>query len=102
MFATIEEAQAAVDAFVAEYNFKRPHQSIDDAYPADQFQSVLSSVDIGRLPCGPRPVCSLSHRPACRRRGHRPIRTRYSLLPNRPRRSAGSRYGSVAVEPRFK
>lgn len=37
VFATIEQAQAAVDVFVAEYNYDRPHQGIDDAFPADRF-----------------------------------------------------------------
>jgi transposase InsO family protein len=37
IFATVEAAQAAVDAFVAEYNYNRPHQGIDDAFPADRF-----------------------------------------------------------------
>ncbi|MEU5949900.1 IS481 family transposase [Micromonospora sp. NPDC047465] len=37
VFATVEQAQAAVDAFVAEYNYDRPHQGIDDAFPADRF-----------------------------------------------------------------
>jgi transposase InsO family protein len=49
VFATIGEAQAAVDAFVAEYNFDRPHQGIDDAYPADRFRPAASAVD-GVLP----------------------------------------------------
>ncbi len=65
VFATIEEAQAAVDAFVAEYNFERPHQGIDDAYPADRFRPVSSGVDgvlpavrvpAGLLPFTPTPV----------------------------------------------
>src|SRR5262249_11985290 len=33
----IETAQAAVDAFRAEYNTNRPHQSLDMAFPADRF-----------------------------------------------------------------
>ena len=37
-FATIEEAQAAVDAWREEYNHHRPHQSLDMACPADVFQ----------------------------------------------------------------
>lgn len=45
VFATIEEAQAAVDAFVAEYNHERPHQGINDAYPADRFQPAMSTLD---------------------------------------------------------
>jgi hypothetical protein len=32
-----EQAQVAVDAFAAEYNYDRPHQGIDDAFPADRF-----------------------------------------------------------------
>jgi hypothetical protein len=35
----IETAQAAVDAFRAEYNTNRPHQSLDMAFPADRFVS---------------------------------------------------------------
>ena len=37
-FASIEEAQAAVDAWQEEYNHRRPHQSLDMACPADVFQ----------------------------------------------------------------
>ncbi|GAA2387599.1 IS481 family transposase [Dactylosporangium salmoneum] len=37
IFPSVEAAQAAVDAFVAEYNYQRPHQGIDDAFPADRF-----------------------------------------------------------------
>nr|WP_280116099.1 integrase core domain-containing protein [Micromonospora orduensis] len=37
VFATVEQAQAAVDVFVAEYDYDRPHQGIDDAFPADRF-----------------------------------------------------------------
>jgi transposase InsO family protein len=37
-FASIEEAQAAVDAWREEYNHRRPHQSLDMACPADVFQ----------------------------------------------------------------
>jgi transposase InsO family protein len=33
----IETGQAAVDAFRAEYNTNRPHQSLDMAFPADRF-----------------------------------------------------------------
>jgi len=36
-FATIEEAQAALDKWVDEYNMERPHQSIGDAPPGDRF-----------------------------------------------------------------
>jgi hypothetical protein len=37
VFATVEDAQAAVDAFVQQYNYDRPHQGIDDAFPAERF-----------------------------------------------------------------
>jgi transposase InsO family protein len=37
-FASIEEAQAAVDAWREEYNHRRPHQSLDMACPASKFQ----------------------------------------------------------------
>ena len=37
-FATIEAAQAAVDAWRAEYNHDRPHQSLDMATPASRFR----------------------------------------------------------------
>ena len=33
----LQTAQAAVDAFRAEYNTNRPHQSLDMAFPADRF-----------------------------------------------------------------
>jgi Integrase core domain len=33
----LETAQTAVDAFRAEYNTNRPHQSLDMAFPADRF-----------------------------------------------------------------
>jgi transposase InsO family protein len=36
-FASIEEAQAAVDAWREDYNHRRPHQSLDMAAPADKF-----------------------------------------------------------------
>jgi transposase InsO family protein len=37
-FASVDEAQAAVDAWRAEYNTTRPHQSLDMASPADRFR----------------------------------------------------------------
>jgi hypothetical protein len=36
-FSSIEQAQAAVDAWRHEYNHCRPHQSLDMACPADRF-----------------------------------------------------------------
>jgi transposase InsO family protein len=37
-FADLAAAQAAVDAFLDEYNHRRPHQSLGMAFPADRFQ----------------------------------------------------------------
>jgi len=37
IFPSVEAAQAAVDAFVVEYNYNRSHQGIDDVFPADRF-----------------------------------------------------------------
>jgi hypothetical protein len=36
-FTSIEAAQAAVDAWVAQYNAERPHQALDAQQPADRF-----------------------------------------------------------------
>src|SRR5215472_14484235 len=46
-FASIEEAQAAVDGWREEYNYRRPHQSLDMACPAGKF--VLSPADLDGL-----------------------------------------------------
>jgi len=40
-FASIEAAQAAVDAWRQEYNHDRPHQSLDMAHPASRFRPSL-------------------------------------------------------------
>ena len=37
-FATVAEAQAALDAWVAEYNHDRPHQSVGDRPPVERFR----------------------------------------------------------------
>ncbi len=44
-FASVEAAQAAVDAWRQEYNHRRPHQALDMACPADRFR--LSPADDG-------------------------------------------------------
>ncbi len=77
VFATIEEAQAAVDAFVAEYNFDRPHQGIEDAYPADRFtpRHQTAATDSS---CASRPASSPtapSRRCRCRRVQTQPYAT---------------------------
>jgi transposase InsO family protein len=40
VFESIEAAQAALDAWVQEYNSKRPHQALDMQSPADRFTPV--------------------------------------------------------------
>jgi transposase InsO family protein len=37
-FASVEDAQAAVDVWREEYNHRRPHQSLDMACPAGRFR----------------------------------------------------------------
>src|SRR5215470_16732606 len=49
-FATIEEAQAAVDAWRAEYNADRPHQSLAMAFPAARFAPGTGDVLGLRVP----------------------------------------------------
>jgi transposase InsO family protein len=44
-FATVEAAQAAVDAWRVEYNQDRPHQSLDMATPASKFRTSLEAAD---------------------------------------------------------
>ncbi len=44
-FASIEEAQAAVDEWREEYNQRRPHQSLDMACPADRFRPSAGADD---------------------------------------------------------
>ncbi len=50
VFADLEAAQAAVDAWVQQYNYSRPHQALGMATPAQRFQpaapaSALSGND---------------------------------------------------------
>ena len=65
-FASIEAAQAAVDAWREVYNTARPHQSLDMATPAERFRASAGSED--ELPLwapadlepvsGPVPACA--------------------------------------------
>jgi hypothetical protein len=75
-FSPPSKAETAVDAFVAEYNVERPHEGIDDAYPADRFRSVLSDVDVVlpavRVPAGLTVSCSACLTGAGRARHHGP------------------------------
>ncbi|GAA1616140.1 hypothetical protein GCM10009679_20570 [Saccharothrix algeriensis] len=55
VFAEVAAALAAVDAWVAEYNTARPHQSLDMASPAQRFRPVEDPVEMPlRLPVGLR------------------------------------------------
>jgi transposase InsO family protein len=51
-FATIEEAQQALDAFVEDYNALRPHQSLGERTPAERFRlrAIDSSEPAAELP----------------------------------------------------
>jgi hypothetical protein len=44
-FASVSDAQAAVDKWREEYNHSRPHQSLDMATPADRFQPSPTTGD---------------------------------------------------------
>jgi transposase InsO family protein len=58
-FATIEDAQAAVDAWRADYNADRPHQSLGMAFPAARFVPAANEVLGLRVPpelAPPRPA----------------------------------------------
>jgi transposase InsO family protein len=49
-FQTLEDAQAAVDAWRREYNTDRPHQSLTMAFPATRFTTAASEVLDLRVP----------------------------------------------------
>lgn len=52
-FATLGQAQAVIDAWVAEYNTDRPHQSLGQCTPAERFHAVVPDpgpvLDLGAL-----------------------------------------------------
>ena len=49
-FPSIEEAQAELDAWVADYNTVRPHQALEMATPADRFRLAPISKDKASIP----------------------------------------------------
>jgi transposase InsO family protein len=55
-FASLEDAQAAVDAWRVEYNTTRPHQSLDMASPADRFRPAPAGEPPLWLPADLAPV----------------------------------------------
>jgi Integrase core domain len=50
IFPDMATAQAAVDAFLHEYNTNRPHQSLDMAFPADRFRPNTGDDGAALLP----------------------------------------------------
>jgi hypothetical protein len=64
-YATIEEAQEALDTWVVKYNTERPHQSLGDRPPSERFALAAprNAVDVDaelefveiEVPAGPRP-----------------------------------------------
>ena len=55
-FESIEDAQAAVDAWRKEYNADRPHQSLDMAFPAARFTPATGQVPGLRVPASLAPA----------------------------------------------
>src|SRR5918996_657824 len=49
-FASIEQAQAALDGWVADYNTARPHQALEMATPADRFRLAPIAKDHASIP----------------------------------------------------
>ncbi|MDQ1537841.1 MAG: hypothetical protein QOE58_2234 [Actinomycetota bacterium] len=52
VFTSLRTAQQALDEWVADYNFNRPHQSLDDATPAERFQVPVPREAEGRAVTG--------------------------------------------------
>jgi transposase InsO family protein len=50
VFASKEQAQAELDAFIGEYNTSRPHQSLEMATPAERFRLLPVSTDAISVP----------------------------------------------------
>jgi transposase InsO family protein len=79
-FETIEDAQAAVDAWRQDYNAIRPHQSLNMAFPAARFAPKTGEVLGLRVPAELRQV---------------PV----SPLPSEPPAAEGSGHVTVAAPP---
>jgi transposase InsO family protein len=50
VFASLEEAQAGIDAWVTDYNTLRPHQALEMAVPAERFRLTALAKDPLSLP----------------------------------------------------
>ncbi len=58
-FDGIDQAQEAIDAWVEEYNYRRPHQALDMATPAERFTQGPSADDLLLEPTGAPPAGQL-------------------------------------------
>jgi transposase InsO family protein len=65
-FADLLAAQAAIDAWVSEYNTTRPHQAIGMAAPAERFSTAAAQAEQELLPLRLPAVLALSAAPAAR------------------------------------
>jgi transposase InsO family protein len=72
-FADLAAAQAAVDAWVAEYNTTRPHQAIGMASPADRFSTAAAKSEEDLLPLRLPPVLTLAPIPPPPARSEAPV-----------------------------
>ena len=71
LFATVAELQAALDAWVGEYNTARPHQSCGGRPPAERFRLANRSLAADTTgaatpPPAPAPGAAASARRGCR------------------------------------
>ena len=61
MFADLDEAQAAVDAWVNHYNHERPHQGIGMVAPWERFRLAgRDAAEDGSRPTAGSPSCKMS------------------------------------------
>jgi len=67
MFATVEELQAALDGWVAEYNTARPHQSCGGRPPVERFGLADRSLTPDDSAAAPAPAAVPPAAPAARR-----------------------------------
>jgi transposase InsO family protein len=67
MFATVEELQAALDGWVAEYNTARPHQSCGGRPPIERFRLADRSITADDSAAAPSPAAVPPAAPVARR-----------------------------------
>jgi len=86
VFASIEDAQAALDAWVAIYNTERPHQSIGMVAPIERFRLADRKPLEAEPTAAPEPPTPTEPAPQPRQAGRRPT-------PGRPKAAARSADG---------